>query len=111
MNWTELTEEAQIETILQESQSQAVVIYKHSTRCGISSMVKSRLERETPPPNIKFYYLDVIRSRDISNMVAERFNVYHESPQVLLIRNGECIYEESHNAITMDELSDQANAA
>ena len=107
MNWTELTNETQLDSIIEESKAQPVVIYKHSTRCHISAMAMNRLEREQAPDNIKFYYLDVITQRPISNKVAELFHVQHESPQLLLIKNGECTYEESHNGIRMDELAEQ----
>ncbi len=108
MNWKQLTEEAQLNSIIEESKQQPVIIFKHSTRCSISSMAKMRLERSTQPDNISFYYLDLLRYRDISNKVAEIFNVYHESPQVLLIKNGECTYDESHNGISMEEITEQA---
>jgi len=110
MNWLDLTNEQQLETIVEQSKTQPVVIFKHSTRCSISSMAKNRIERETPPENVVFYYLDLIRYRSISNRIAEDFHVPHESPQVLLIKNGECIYEESHNGISMDEIAEQAAA-
>ena len=108
MNWIALTDEAQLDTIVEESKSQPVVIFKHSTRCAISSMAKSRLDGEETPENIKFYYLDLLAYRPISNKVAEMFSVHHESPQVLLIKNGECTFEESHNGIRMDEIMEQA---
>lgn len=108
MNWIELTDETQLEEIRQASKDQPVIIFKHSTRCSISSMAKGRLERAGAPDNIKFYYLDLIRYRPVSNKVAELFSVAHESPQVLLIKDGECVYEESHNGITMDEIIEQA---
>jgi bacillithiol system protein YtxJ len=108
MNWESLTDEAQLETILQQSFQQPVVIFKHSTRCSISSMAKNRLERVSSPENISFYYLDLIRYRSVSNKIAEMFQVYHESPQVLLIKNGECIYDESHSGIEMNEIVEQA---
>jgi len=108
MNWTELTDMAQLAAIAEESKTQPVVIFKHSIRCSISSMAKTRLEREAQPQGIKFYYLDLINHRDISNKVAEMFSVHHESPQVLLIKNGECVYEESHNGIDMAEIAEQA---
>ena len=85
-----------------------MVIFKHSTRCSISSMAKNRLERVPAPDHIRFYYLDLIRYRSVSNKVAELFQVWHESPQVLLLKNGECVYDESHNAIDMNELAGQA---
>jgi len=84
------------------------VIFKHSTRCGISAMAKSRLERSTPVENADFYYLDLINYRSLSRKVAEEFNVYHESPQVLVIRNGECIYDESHLGISMEDIKEHA---
>lgn len=67
-------------------------------------MTKSRLEKADTPEGIDFYYLDLITYRSVSNKVAEYFKVYHESPQVLLIKNGECIYDESHSGIRMDEI-------
>ena len=107
MNWTALTDEAQIAQIIEESNTQPVVIFKHSTRCSISSMAKNRLDREEAPQGSKFYYLDLISYRDLSNKVAEVFHVHHESPQVLLIKNGECVYDESHNGITIQELAEE----
>ena len=108
MNWETLTEEAQLENIIEESNRQPVVIFKHSTRCSISSMAKNRLERDTPPEKIKFYYLDLLRYRSVSTKIAEMFQVWHESPQVLVIKNGQCIYDESHNGINMKEIAEMA---
>jgi len=108
MNWEHLTDEGQLETIIQQSHLQPVVIFKHSTRCSISSMAKNRLERVNAPENVTFYYLDLLRYRGISNKIAELFQIYHESPQVLLIKNGECIYDESHGGIDMAEIAEQA---
>lgn len=110
MNWNELTDMAQLDAIIEESKTQPVVIFKHSIRCSISTMAKGRLERSEEPLGVKFYYLDLINHRDISNKVAEVFQVHHESPQILLIKNGECTYEESHNGISMEEIEEQAAA-
>jgi bacillithiol system protein YtxJ len=110
MNWKELTGIEQLDQIKEVSESRPVVVFKHSTRCNISSMAKSRLERSSSPENVDFYYLDLIRYREISNQLAEQFQVHHQSPQVLLIRNGECIYDESHNGISMDDLKEQIAA-
>lgn len=106
MNWIALTDEQQLDRINEESKTQPVVIFKHSTRCSISSMAKSRLDRETPPENTSFYYLDLLQYRNISNKVAEVYKVHHESPQVLLIKNGECTYEETHNGISMADIAE-----
>lgn len=104
MNWIPLTTEDQLLLIKEKSFSVPQVIFKHSTRCSTSSMVLNRLERADAPATIDFYYLDLLAHRNLSNKIAEEFQVYHESPQVLLVRNGECVYDESHMAITMDEL-------
>lgn len=107
MNWIPLTDEHQIDQIRQQSNTQPVVIFKHSTRCSISSMAKSRLERDTAPAGTPFYYLDLIQYRAVSGRVAEDFSVHHESPQILIIKNGECTYDESHNGITMHDIIEQ----
>lgn len=108
MNWKNLTDESQIEAIRKASDEKPQVIFKHSTRCSISSMAKNRLDKEQAPENVEFYYLDLLQYRTLSNKLADVFNVYHESPQVLLIKKGECIYDESHSAIRMDDILEQA---
>ena len=108
MNWIPLTTEEQFEQILERSADKPQVIFKHSTRCGTSSMVLSRLERSEAPETIDFHFLDLLAHRNISNRIAEDLHVYHESPQVLLIKNRECIYDESHMGISMDDLAEQA---
>ena len=104
MNWKEFTNEEGLEEIKKRSTENPQVIFKHSTKCSISSMAKSRLERATAPDGIEFNYLDLIAHRNVSSKIAEVFDVEHASPQVLIIKNGACIYDESHNAINMDEI-------
>ena len=104
MNWILLTTAEQIDEIKIRSSQKPQVIFKHSIRCGTSSWVRNRLERPAAVEHIDFYFLDVIRYRPLSMEIAESFNVHHESPQILIIRNGECIYDESHLAISMDEI-------
>ncbi|MBN8851242.1 MAG: thioredoxin family protein [Sphingobacteriales bacterium 50-39] len=110
MNWIPLQSESQLEDILKNSSHRPQVIFKHSTRCSTSALVKNRLERAPQPQDkeIEFYYLDLLSHRPISNKIAETFRVHHESPQVLIIRNGKCIYDESHLGISMDEIADRA---
>jgi len=108
MDWIALTEKEQLADIKELSKNKPQLIFKHSTRCSISGVAKYRLEKSTPPENIDFYFLDLIRNREISNKIAEEFSVFHESPQVLLIKNGECVYDESHSGISMDEIKEQA---
>ncbi len=104
MNWKEFTSEEGLEEIKRRSAEKPQVIFKHSTRCSISTMAKSRLERATTPEAIDFNYLDLIAHRNVSSKIAELFDVEHASPQVLIIKDGTCIYDESHNAISMDEI-------
>ena len=111
MNWINLTDDQQLISIKELSNQKAQLIFKHSTRCSISSMAKSRLERSIPPEDIDFYYLDLIQYRQLSQKIAEDFDVYHESPQILLIKNGECVYDESHSGIHMDDITEQAAKA
>ena len=108
MDWIALTEKEQLADIKELSKNKPQLIFKHSTRCSISGVAKNRLEKSTPPEDIDFYFLDLIRNREISNKIAEDFSVFHESPQVLLIKNGECVYDESHSGISMDEIKEQA---
>ena len=104
MNWIPLQTENQLTEIRERSAGRPQVIFKHSTRCSTSAMVKNRLERARTPEAIDFYYLDLLNYRPVSNKIATDFNVPHQSPQVLLIRNGECIYDESHIGITMADI-------
>ena len=108
MKWNELTEENQLPQIKEKSLHRTQVIFKHSTRCGISSVAKSRLEKWQPSEDFDFYYLDLIRYKPLSNKIAEEFHVYHESPQVLVVRNGECVYDESHLGISLQDIMEHA---
>lgn len=107
MNWIDLINAEQITVIKELSKTRPQVIFKHSSRCSISSMAKSRLDRNEPPESGDFYFLDLIKFRSISNKIAEDFAVHHQSPQVLVIKNMECVYEESHSGIQMDEIAAQ----
>jgi bacillithiol system protein YtxJ len=109
MDWINLEKELQLNEIIEQSRLQPVVIFKHSTRCSISAMAMNRLDRANNVDTITWYYLDLIAHRNISNRIAETFSVAHESPQILLIKNGECIYEESHNGIDVLEIIEQAS--
>lgn len=112
MNWNILNSTEQLENIKKESENQPVIIFKHSTRCSISATALGRFERawnDEKAGNIKPYYLDLISFRPISNQIAHEFNVEHESPQLLLIKNGKSIYHESHFGISFEELTEVAS--
>ena len=103
MNWTSLESADQLNAIKQ--QQGFSIIFKHSTRCSISMMVKKRFELDWDklPGTLPLYFLDLIKHRELSNQIAKDYDVYHESPQLLLIKDGECILDQSHGAISVDE--------
>ncbi len=103
MNWIALNDIIQLDEIGSASATKPVLLFKHSTSCGISRTALDRLERAwTDADNQAHtaYYLDLLRFRAVSNAVAERYRITHESPQVLVIRNGECVSDASHFGIT-----------
>lgn len=107
LHWLELEELTQIAQIKEESKVDTVIVYKHSTRCGISKMVIKQFERlfTDEHKNIKVYYLDLLNHRDISNELASVFGVMHQSPQVLVIKNETCVFNTSHEAIAELDLT------
>jgi len=111
MEWIPLTNEAQLGEIISTSNTRPQVIFKHSTRCSISSVAMQRLKRGTLPQELDFYYLDLIAYRSLSNKVADQVDVSHESPQILLIRNGNCVYDESHMSISVDDIIENLGTA
>lgn len=106
MKWNEINSEKIILELIEESQKNPVLIFKHSTRCSISVFALNRLEKswDEKAKDLKPYYLNLLAYRDISNAIAERFSVHHESPQVLVIKNKECVYDASHIEINYNEL-------
>lgn len=90
-----------------QSNNKPVLFFKHSTRCSISDMVLQRLERDWKDEyteKIVPVYLDLLKHRDVSNKIAEKYGVYHESPQVLIIKEGKCVYTASHSDIRLAEI-------
>lgn len=109
VNWIDLTDISQLNQIVEESKSIPTMLYKHSTRCSVSIMAKNHLDRnwELGDDTMKCYYLDLLKHRDISNKIAEMFNVIHQSPQVLIIKNSVCIFNASHDAINVRTIAKQ----
>lgn len=105
MNWLPFESESDLEKVIQESFNQPKAIFKHSTRCSISSVAKMRLSASlTFDEDLPIYYLDLLSYRNLSNLVAEKFNVSHQSPQLLIIKEGECVYHDSHLSISVNEV-------
>jgi bacillithiol system protein YtxJ len=103
MSWQFLTSSEGWASILKQSHVNTQVVFKHSTRCSISSLAKSRLEKEMTSGD-KFYLLDLLQYRPVSNLIAADLGVTHESPQVLVIKDGRCIYHSSHSGIDYHEV-------
>ncbi|TRZ45175.1 bacillithiol system redox-active protein YtxJ [Robertkochia solimangrovi] len=101
--WIPLEDIGQLQSLKEISENTPVIIFKHSTRCGISAMVKNRFERDFdfPVGELQCYFLDIIRNRDISNTIASEFGIPHESPQLLLIKKSSAIYDASHGGISV----------
>ncbi len=98
--WLQLTEISQLDVIIEASKSKAQILYKHSTRCGISKMVMRQLETDYDVNlNADLYYLDLLNYRPISNEIASNFEVMHQSPQVLVVKNGVVVKHASHNEV------------
>lgn len=106
MNWVQLRDLNQLDEIINLSQEKPVAIFKHSTRCSISRMALKQFEKEynIAADKMELYFLDLLEFRPISNEVAERFEVEHQSPQVLVIRNGVSVYDTSHDGIQAEKL-------
>lgn len=105
MNWIDLPDSAQLDLIIDESKEKPVVIFKHSTRCIISKMALRSFENDyTLGDDYICYYLDLIAYRPISNEIANRFGIEHQSPQILIIKNGKVVFHESHEGIDVNVL-------
>jgi bacillithiol system protein YtxJ len=105
INWNELTDLGQLSEIIEISNEKPVAIFKHSTRCSVSRMALKQFENEfNSSDKVTPYFLDLIAHRDISNEIANRFGVTHQSPQLILIKEGKAIYNVSHSDIDAEEL-------
>lgn len=109
MHWTKLTDLHQLDDISKESAQQKILIFKHSTQCSTSRAMLDRLERnwkDEEMKTVKPYFLDLLSYRQISNTIAQKFNVEHESPQVLIIQHDKPIYHASHMSINYNALKE-----
>lgn len=104
VNWIPLTKTHQLDELIAQSSEKPILIFKHSTRCGISRMALRQFESAFDSDEIVPYFLDLLAHRDISNAIALQFHVPHQSPQLLLIKDGKCLYDASHGDIDAVEL-------
>ena len=105
VNWLALVTMSQLDEVVKQSFEKTVLLFKHSTRCSVSRMVLRQfenafmLEEEITP-----YFLDLLEHRDISNEIAFRFGVQHQSPQLIVIKDGIAVYNASHESIAVQDL-------
>ena len=99
MNWINLTTTSELDKIKEDSYQNPQFIFKHSTRCSISKMVLSRFDSTNDSVSLSVYLLDLLNYIDLSNQIADDFNIKHESPQLLVIKDGECYKHSSHTSI------------
>ena len=105
--WKQLVSETELQQCIQLSNENPQVIFKHSTRCIISKMALQQFEEQLDsiPANVNLLFLDLLNHRDVSNAIAAQLNVRHESPQVIVVKNGKAIFHESHHSISATELT------
>ena len=106
MNWIEIENIDSFNRLSNEMKSlsnKPYILFKHSTRCSVSKMAYKMMENSWKG-DAPIYLIKVVENRPVSNLVAEKYNIVHESPQVLVIRNGECIHDASHSEIDVDTL-------
>ncbi len=106
MQWLALSSEEKFASLLEQSKINPVLIFKHSTRCSVSAMAKRSFELAWPTSSsTEVYLLDLISFRSVSNLIADKLSVVHQSPQALLIKDGKCIYNASHEDINAAYIS------
>lgn len=107
LRWTDLTDIQQLDDLVDASREVPVIIFKHSTRCAVSRMALRQFESHYDIENARTYFVDLLEHRQISDEIARRFEVVHQSPQILLIKDGKCIFTESHAEIDAEDLKDK----
>jgi bacillithiol system protein YtxJ len=104
--WIALNSITQLDEIAEKSKGKTQLIFKHSTRCGISRMVMNQfVSAYDVDSNADLYYLDLLNYRDVSNEVGYKFQVMHQSPQLLVMRNGVVVAHASHGGINEMDLA------
>jgi len=111
ISWIALTSIEQLEALILQSSLKPALIFKHSTRCGISRMALKSFERDynLNEENIDLYFLDLLNFRNISNAISVKLNVQHQSPQAIAVKNEHVIYHDSHYQISIDAVKKALN--
>lgn len=110
LSWNQLERLEDIDFWVSKSEEKPVLFFKHSTRCGISSMSLNMFSREWDNSvNCELVFIDLVKNRSVSNAVSEKTKVIHQSPQIILISKGEVIHHASHSSIAAETIIEQIN--
>ena len=108
-HWNELFTEQDIDELVPKSTKRPQIIFKHSVSCGISAHARFKLEEGTATllQLADINYLNLLRHRNVSNYIARKFSVTHQSPQILVLKNGITTFTTSHHAISLKSILDK----
>ncbi len=111
--WKKLESEEALQALIEKSNEVPSAIFKHSNRCGVSHIVMKRLEREwdIAGEDLDIYFLDLVNYRDLSDEIETVFGVRHESPQLLVIKDGKSVYDASHGEISLNDIKKTLNGS
>ena len=99
--WEYITSTEQLTEVLSTTNEKPVLLFKHSTRCSISAMALQGFERNWTSESefCGLYFIDLLKHRDVSNLAEELTGISHQSPQVIVIKGKEVVYDASHSSI------------
>ena len=103
----DLQKDQDLEHLLERSKTDPVLIFKHSTQCSISMQAYEEFTNFADGAGqLPCGIVLVIENRKLSNAIADRFGVRHQSPQAILIKDGQVVWHASQWSITSDSLGD-----
>ncbi len=108
VRWIPLERKEQLKGITGRSDEVLQVIFKNSLTCGVSGMVRRSFETNLSIPEGKadLHMLHIQDNRELSDEVSRAFEIRHESPQLLLIKNGKVVHHASHGQISFVDLTE-----
>jgi len=110
LDWIEINSIEELEQAIENSADKPAIFFKHSTRCSISSMALNRFENDWKQgADGVLYFIDLIKNREVSNALADKANVYHQSPQIILLKDKKVLFDASHSAISANEIIEKLN--
>ena len=106
LDWIELTNESQLPSLIVKSSVKPVLIFKYSTRCGVSRMALKSFEKnyDIDSSKVALYFLDLLKFRKLSNEISSKLNIIHQSPQVIVVKDKKVVYHDSHYEISVSSI-------